>query len=222
MQKQQSPLWRIIPRLLACLLICKTVLSVVANYPSYLPPNFNSDFLRGREQSFFGSYQWNFNVHIISGPCTLILGMLLLNRTFLQHFPKWHRFLGRTQVILILTMVAPTGLWMAAYAESGFIAGVAFAGLAISTALCAVLGWRCAVNRRFAEHRIWMQRCFALLCAAVVQRVLGGLGTVTDVEFESFNTYSPWVSWLLPLAGLELARLVSNRKRGQPSAQRSS
>lgn len=213
MRIQRSSLFRIVPIALTCLLICKTVLSVFASYPNYLPPDFSSDFLIGRERTFFGIYQWNFNVHILSGPCTLIFGMLLLSRKFLHRFPKWHRYLGRTQVLLIVTMVAPTGLWMALYAESGPIAGIAFAGLAISTAYCAVCGWRSAVNRRFAKHQIWMQRCFALLCAAVVQRVLGGLGTFAEVEAQSFNTFSPWLSWLLPVAGLEIVRRICTTTR---------
>src|SRR5882672_9262942 len=84
---------------LAGLLILKVVGGVVLKYDDYFPPNFGSDFLRGRELYFFGSYRWAFYVHIVAGPVSLILGMILLSERFRLSFPKWHRYLGRVQVV---------------------------------------------------------------------------------------------------------------------------
>ena len=58
-------------------------------------PNFASDFLRGREGHFFGVYQWAFYTHILSGPVSLILGLILIGERSRARFPKWHRYLGR-------------------------------------------------------------------------------------------------------------------------------
>ena len=40
--------------LVAGLLIYKVTVAVMLGYVNYLPPNFDSDFLRGREGYFFG------------------------------------------------------------------------------------------------------------------------------------------------------------------------
>ncbi len=64
--------------LLAGALILKVTTSVVSNYHNYFPPNFASDFLRGRESHFWGVYEWAFYTHIMSGPVSLILGLILI------------------------------------------------------------------------------------------------------------------------------------------------
>jgi len=158
-------------KLLACVLILKVTAGIVMIYREYLPPNFDSPFLQGRESYFAGPYQWAFYAHIASGPCSLVWGMILLSDRVRQRYPKWHRVLGRMQVACVLLFVVPGGLWMSLYAETGAVAGTGFAALAIATGLAVVFGWRCAVRRRFKEHQRWMWRCYVLLCSAVVLRL---------------------------------------------------
>jgi hypothetical protein len=95
---------------------------------------------------------------------------------------------------------------MAYRAMTGPIAAVGFALLAITTAACMAMGWRTAVQRRFAEHRRWMQRCFVLLCSAVVVRVIGGLLTVIDYGPAWPYQAAAWGSWLVPLAIYEFTQ----------------
>lgn len=199
--------------LLAGLLILKVTAAVVLGYRNYFPPNFNADFLRGREGYFFAGYQWPFYAHIASGPISLLLGMLLVSNRFRSRFPKWHRYLGRIQVAGILLLVSPSGLWMAYYAQAGTVAAVSFALLAILTGACAALGWKAAMQRRFAVHRRWMSRCYLLLCSAVVLRLMGGLATVSGVSAPWFDPLASWACWVLPLAAYELSALRKNRQR---------
>ncbi len=189
---------------LVALLILKIIVVTVVRYRDYMPPNFAAVFLDGRESYFFRDYQWAFYPHIISGPCSLLLGMLLISDRFRQRFPKWHRVLGRMQVGCVLLVVAPSGLWMAWYAAMGPIAGLGFALLAIATGLTVALGWRAAVMRRLDVHRRWMLRCFVLLFSAVVIRVNGGIGLVVGIEAEWFYIQTAWTSWLVPLLVWEL------------------
>lgn len=188
---------------LATLLILKVNGAVVWGYRNYFPPNFRSDFLHGREDYFFGPYQWAFYGHIAVGPVALVLGTILISERFRRRFPQWHRALGRIQVATILLGVTPSGLWMAYYAAPGIIAAISFASLAIATGTCAALGLRAAMQRRFAVHRRWMWRCYLLLCSAVVLRLLGGLATVSGVQTEWFDPLATWACWLLPLAAYE-------------------
>lgn len=199
-------------KLLACLVILKVIVGVVLSYRDYLPPNFESDFLRGRATYFFGSYQWAFYAHITAGPCSLVLGLTLLNERFRLRLPKWHRYLGRMQAACVLLLVAPSGLWMAFHAETGGIAGAGFATLAVATGTSISFGWLSAVRRRFAEHRRWMCRCFLLLCSAVVLRLMGGLATIAELEGDWAYQAAAWTSWILPLATFELfQRRISER-----------
>lgn len=191
--------------LLAVLLILKVTISVVLNYHNYFPPNFASDFLRGRESYFPGVYQWAFYTHILSGPVSLILGLILIGERFRTRLPKWHRYLGRVQVACVLLLVTLSGLWMACYAAAGPIAAVGLAALAIATAISVSFGARSAVARRFADHRRWMWRCYLLLCSAVVLRLIGGLATVTGVVAPWVDPVAAWMSWIVPLAAFELS-----------------
>ena len=200
--------------LLAGLLILKVTATVVLGYRNYFPPNFNSDFLQGREQYFWGGYHWAFYTHIVSGPIVLILGVILISDRFRLRFPKWHRSLGKIQILSILFLMAPSGLWMAFYAAAGTSAVIAFTVLSILTSVSAALGWRFAVQRRFADHRRWMWRCFVLMCSAVVLRLLGGLAVVSGVHAPGFDQVASWASWMLPLAALELGRFKSRWRAG--------
>jgi hypothetical protein len=141
---------------------------------------------------------------------TLLLGTILISERFRLTFPIWHRRLGRIEVICVLFLVAPSGLWMSRYAETGQIAAAGFAVLAMVTGFCAAIGWRSALKRQFVEHRRWMWRCFLLLCSAVVLRLMAGLATVANVESEWVYPMSAWASWILPLVAFELSDL---RKR---------
>jgi hypothetical protein len=193
---------------LAVLLVFKVTLSVVTNYRHYVPPDFGSDFLVGRQSYFWGPYHWAFYVHLVSAPTSLVAGTILISDRFRRRMPGWHRRLGRLQVGCILLFVTPSGLWMAWYAATGTVAAAGLALLALATGWCTAMGWRTAVARRFVEHRRWMWRTYALLCSAVVIRLIAGLATV--VQFDALWLYplSAWASWLVPLVALELLRLV--------------
>jgi len=195
------------------LLIARVTVLVVLNYREYIPPNFDSDFLLGRGSYFWHGYHWAFFSHLVSGPVSLILGLILINDRFRQKFSSWHRWLGRIQVINVLGLVVPSGLWMARYAITGSFASLGFASLALATGVSIAMGWRTAVKRRFKEHRRWMLRCFLLLCSAVVIRMIGGLATVLEFDADWLYPLSAWCSWLVPLFAFEL---FSKPKSGVP------
>jgi hypothetical protein len=197
--------------ILATALVLKVAVAVVLSYGSYFPPNFSAGFLLGRANYFWGAYSAAFYAHIVAGPVTLVLGLLLISDAFRRRFARWHRRLGRVQGSLVLLLVAPSGLWMATRAEAGAIAGLGFGTLAIATLFCTAMGWRTAIARRFAEHRRWMWRGYLLLCSAVVIRMIGGLATVIGFYATWLDPAAAWVSWLLPLAVFEL--LVSTKSR---------
>lgn len=205
-------------QLLAIALVFRVTFSVVWNYRNYLPPNFSSDFLRGRESYFFGPYSWAFYVHLVTGPITLILGTFLVMDRLRMRFPEWHKRMGRIQGMCILGFMTPSGLYMAFYADAGPIAAVGFVALALCTAACVAMGWRTAIQRKFVAHRLWMWRCYVLLCSAVVIRLVGGFGAVMGIDAAWVYQTSAWMSWIGPLIVFELIdRLFRSRPRRQSS-----
>ena len=196
----------LLARALACCLILQTTLAIVFTYGDYFPPDFQAEFLLGRRTYFYGAYQWAFFAHILCGPYCLLLGLVLMSGRFRNRYPKWHRQLGKLHAGSVLFVLAPSGLAMAGHAVTGSVAAAGFASLAVATATCTALGWQAAVRRRLDHHRRWMERSFALLCSAVVLRLVGGLSEVLGID--GTYPYAAWASWLLPLAALEAWRLT--------------
>jgi len=202
--------------LAVALLIGKVTIGIVLNYHTYIPADFETGFLEGRKSYFHGIYSWAFYCHIVSGPFSLLLGILLISDRFQARYPEWHRYLGRLQIANVLLLLAPSGLWMARYAETGTVAGSGFAVLAIATGVSAVLGWRSAVARHLSRHRRWMSRCLVLLCSAVVLRLQAGLATVFEFDATWLYPLAAWTSWLVPLLVFEsVTRLTSRRGRSR-------
>ncbi|WP_165229673.1 DUF2306 domain-containing protein [Aquisphaera insulae] len=195
----------------AGLLVLKVTAGIVSNYVDYFPPDFHVGFLRGREPHFWGPYRWAFYAHVLSGPLTLVLGLVLVNSRLRARWPRWHRRIGWIQVGCVVVLLAPGGLWMARYAEAGPVAGAGLATLAILTFLSAVLGVHAARRRRFADHRRWMWRLYLLLCSAVVLRLLGGLAVAMGITASWYDPLANWINWLAPLAGFEIWERVRRR-----------
>ncbi|MCA9030835.1 MAG: DUF2306 domain-containing protein [Planctomycetaceae bacterium] len=195
-------------RLATVVIILKVTAEIVAGYVDYLPPDFNSEFLRGRKAYFFGSYQWAFYPHLLFGPWTLLAGLLLVSDKFRSRFPRWHSWLGRIQVASVLLVILPSGFWMALHAQGDVFVKLGFSLLSIVTGATAFMGWRLAVKRQFAAHRNWMWRNYVLLGSAVVTRIVGGAFFVCGIDGDWTYTFSAWASWLTPLLTYEVIRVL--------------
>jgi uncharacterized membrane protein len=199
--------YRILTTVLRCLavvLILRVLATILANYPDYFPPNFESLFLQGREATFVGVYRPAFYVHIFSGPIVLFNGLILLSETVRRRHGGLHRVLGRVQVVVLLVFVLPTSVVMARHAFGGWPAGLSFLALSVATAWCAIVGVVHARARRFDRHRRWMLRCYILICSAVVLRLMSGAaGLVGVANPEAAYIAAAWCSWLLPLTAYE-------------------
>ncbi len=193
-------------RWLAAVLILRVLVAILANYPDYFPPNFDSLFLQGREATFAGAYRPAFYVHIFSGPVVLLNGLVLLSEYVRRHHGGLHRVLGRVQVIVLLLLVLPSSVVMSRHAFGGWPAGLSFLLLSAATAACAVAGVVHARRRRYDRHRRWMLRSYVLICSAVALRLISGAAGLVGVPSpEGAYVVAAWVSWLVPLAAYEVA-----------------
>lgn len=208
-------------RWLAVVLILRVLGGILANYRDYIPPDFDSDFLRGREATFAGAYRAAFYAHIVAGPVVLLNGLVLLSESVRRRWRGLHRALGRVQVGLLLAVVLPSGAVMARHAFGGWAAGSSFVALSAATAWCAVAGVAAARRGRYARHRRWMLRCYVLLCSAVALRLISGAAEVLGVEsHEAAYIAASWASWLVPLAGYELIERHGRPVTSSPPSRR--
>ncbi|MCC9606917.1 DUF2306 domain-containing protein [Blastopirellula sp. JC732] len=189
------------------LLLAKVLLSIVWEYRRYFPPDFTSNFLAGRQDTFVGWYAVAFYVHLFAGPAALLLGAFLLFSG-----PRWrqhaaHRWAGRAQMVVLFGGLLPSGLVMSTQALTGAIAGWGFAALAIATGGSAAAALYYAVRRQIPAHRHWANRCLLLLISPLLFRVVNGLLYTLDQDTDQAYQINAWLSWLSLLAGYELWRL---------------
>jgi uncharacterized membrane protein len=193
-------------RWLAVALVLRVLAAILANYPDYFPPDFDSLFLRGREATFAGAYRPAFYVHIVSGPVVLVNGLVLLSESVRRRFGGLHRVLGRVQVAVLLLFMLPSGAVMARHAFGGWPAGLSFLALSVATGGCAIAGVVHARRRRYDRHRRWMLRTYVLICSAVALRLISGATELVGVPGpEAAYVGAAWASWLVPLAAYEVA-----------------
>jgi uncharacterized membrane protein len=203
-------------RWLAVVLILRVLAAILANYPDYFPPNFESLFLQGREATFGGAYRPAFYVHIFSGPVVLLNGLVLLSQYVRRHYGGLHRVLGRVQVVVLLLLVLPSSVVMSRHAFGGWPAGLSFLLLSAATAGCAVAGVVYVRRRRYDLHRRWMLRSYVLICSAVALRLISGAAGLVGVPNpEGAYVVAAWVSWLVPLAAYEVVERLPARPRAR-------
>ena len=197
-------------RWLAVLLILRVLAAILANYPDYFPPNFESLFLQGREGTFTGAYPPAFYIHIFSGPVVLFNGLILMSDYIRRQYGGLHRFLGRVQVVVLLMFVLPSSVVMSRHAFGGWPAGLSFCLLSAVTASCAIVGVVYARRGRYDRHRQWMLRCYILICSAVALRLISGAAGLIGVpSAEAAYVVAAWISWLLPLATYEIVERLA-------------
>ena len=203
-------------RWLAVVLILRVLAAIFANYPDYFPPNFDSDFLQGRQSTFLGAYRAAFYVHIISGPVVLFNGLIQLSEYVRRRHGDWHRWLGRIQVLVLLLFVLPSGAVMSWHSFGGWSAGLSFLLLSAATASCAIAGVVHARRRRFDRHRRWMLRSYVLICSAVALRLISGTAELVGVPSpEDAYIFAAWSSWLFPLAAYEIVERLPAYQRSR-------
>jgi hypothetical protein len=119
-----------------------------------------------------------------------------------------HKYVGRVYGIAVLVS-GVAGLWIAPWAEGGWMGRMGFGTLAV--VWLAVTGWGvwAAWARDFAAHRRWMVRSFALTCAGITLRIQ--LGVCLGAGYE-FGVVYPWIAWACWVPNLILAEAWLRKK----------
>jgi uncharacterized membrane protein len=136
-------------------------------------------------------------LHGVAGATALCLGLLPFLRWTLRL--KAHARLGRLYGLSVV-VAGLTALPMALMAEGGPLSRLAFLGLALCWLATIAVAIAAARNRRWALHRRFMVRNYALTYSAVLSRLLlNGLQAEGWMRFEDIYPVISW-TWLLGLA----------------------
>ena len=213
--KKRWPLVNWLALAIAILLV-KTVAAIVWEYRHYFPPDFEANFLIGRESMFQGLYRQAFYVHLTSSPLALLLAIVLVGSGRSGIGMRLHRLLGRLLAIIVLLAVVPSGIIMARGTLAGGWTAIAFMINAVLVGMfCSMAGFH-AYRRNFAAHQRWATRTFLMLCSPILLRLIAGFSIVTDTSSPAVYRWSAWISWLLPLLTFELYNQLQARRADHP------
>jgi uncharacterized membrane protein len=145
-----------------------------------------------------------------------------------RRHPRVHRYTGRVYVFAGVLPAGLAGLIIGSHSPFGPILAVSDVMLALLWLTFTATGYRMARQRRYAEHRRWMLRSFALTFSIITNRFWAVILTLTlspslDTTFQSNETMlawtisalSGWLGWTVTLLLVEwwLERTVPSRRR---------
>ena len=156
-------------------------------------------------------------IHIVCAATALLIMPLQLIPRIRSRRPALHRWVGRTYVVAcVLGSIA--GFMLAMGTAAGPVAGVGFGLLATVWFATTALGWRAAWQRRFADHRAWIIRSFALTFAAVTLRVYIPIALGAGLPFMPSYLVISYLCWIPNLIVAELYLRLSQSKPGRAGA----
>lgn len=152
-------------------------------------------------------------LHVAGAATALLLVPFQLVKRWRVRGNLVHRWTGRVYV---------TGCWVggagglvSAFGSfAGPVATAGFATLAVIWIAMNVQGWRTARAGRYAAHREWMLRSFALTFGAVTLRLYLPLAMVLHLPFLEAYRVIAWLAWVPNLLAAEWYL----RRRPRPSA----
>jgi len=145
---------------------------------------------------------WLF-VHVAGAITALLVGSVQFLPALRKGSKPPHRWTGRVYVAGCL-VGGVAGLILSFGSSAGPIATAGFSSLAVLWLAFTALGWRAAMQGRFAEHRRWMIRSWALTLAAVTLRIYLPLVAIFGLEFLPWYRAISFLAWVPNLIVAEL------------------
>ena len=143
-----------------------------------------------------------FLLHVSFAPLALVTGAIQLYPINRARRPAFHRWAGRIYGVAVL-VAGSAGLVVASGAAGGISAQLGFGLLSTLWLITTIQGVRLARARRFAEHRRWMIRSFALTFAAVTLRLYLPFFFANGFNYTQASNYVAWMCWIPNLMAVE-------------------
>ncbi len=161
------------------------------------------------------AWRLSFYLHVFSSVFVLITGFFQFFKASFQRNLKFHRFLGKLYIVLILFVSGPSGLLMAFYANGGIWTKLGFVLLGIGWLVFTALAYYHIRQRNIEAHRNFMIRSYAFTLSAMTLR--GWMYVFSWFYLDYYISYLivAWLSWSLNLAIAEFIILYQNRRRNK-------
>jgi hypothetical protein len=134
-------------------------------------------------------------LHFGVGGLVLLIGPFQFLPGLRSRRPVLHRWTGRVYVAGCLAS-GIAALIMSPYVHTGTVARVGFTLLALGWLITTSIAFGMALNRRFAGHRRWMVRSYALTLAAVSLRLLLPSTSALGIPFEEAYPVIAYACWV--------------------------
>ncbi|MFD5095706.1 DUF2306 domain-containing protein [Amycolatopsis thailandensis] len=169
--------------------------------------------------------------HVLFGTVAMVTACFQVWPAFRAKYRRGHRITGRIYVFAGALPAGLVGLYIGWHTAAGPSVRVANLVGSVLWIAVTVIGLRMARRRRFADHRRWMSRSFALSMSIVLSRVINIVATIVltpqiDTTFggsEALMKYSAVSigAWGGPLLLLVLADFVLERRKApkKPSGE---
>ncbi len=155
----------------------------------------------------FNEHRALITIHAVASALALLLGPLQFLDSLRAARPRLHRALGYAYLVPGVGAGGIAGLLLALYSFGGLVSHYGFGLLAALWLFTGVMAVVAAKARRFADHRTWMIRNFALTFAAVTLRLYLPLGFASGLRFEDFYPTVAWLCWVPNLLFVEWVTL---------------
>jgi len=110
---------------------------------------------------------------------------------------KWHRILGKMYVFSILFFAAPTGAYMAVFANGGFGTQLGFIILSVLWFVSTYIALQAILEKDIQSHKKWMVRSYALTFSAVTLRLwMPILSGYFGVNPDFTVVITAWINWI--------------------------
>lgn len=151
------------------------------------------------KQDLVGDWVWRtaFYIHVSSGMLCIALGPFQFLPALRKHRMGLHRLMGKVYVGAILIFSAPTGLYMAFFANGGFWAAAGFFMLSLVWFFFSYLAIYYIKKGNVQKHRQFMAYSFALTFSAVTLRLwVPILSNYMGVDHDLTVVLTAWINWI--------------------------
>lgn len=151
-----------------------------------------------------------FYIHIFGGMLAIVLGPLQFISFIRQRFARVHKVIGKVYISSVLFIGAPTGLYMAIYANGGLYASIGFVLMSVLWFYTTWMGIQTIRKKQINSHIQWMIRSYAITFSAVSLRLwVPALSLFSNFSSLQIIILTAWVSWLFNLIIAEL--IIKNK-----------
>ncbi|MGB1120044.1 MAG: DUF2306 domain-containing protein [Chitinophagales bacterium] len=143
-----------------------------------------------------------FYSHVFSSIFLIPAGLTQFNSLLRERYPRLHRVVGLSYLVILLCISGPSGLYMAFFALGGWPAKLGFIFLAILWIAVTVKAGSTALDGNWRVHGQWMIVSYSLTLAAITLRSYKYFFLLTydylglNLSLMEFYQINAWLSWI--------------------------